>query len=120
MKDSNMTKKKQGMLLFVSFMLIIIGGFAFSMYNIEGIVKTGGGTVLRVIRRQSSVSSVPTSFEKYYNSLYSKQPVSLDIFSLTQRALGKHETRNFEVLKSDDEALYLGGSEDVLDVERVE
>ena len=120
MKDSNIAREKHGILLLALFILIIIGGFAFSMYNIEGIVKTGGGAVLSVIRRQSSVSSVPTSFENYYNSLYSKQPVSLDIFSLTQRALGKHEARNFEVLKSDDDALYLGGNKDVLDVDKLE
>ena len=114
---SNNTNKHQGIILLVVFIMILSVGLAFSLYNIKGIVKTGGAAVLKAIRRESTVSSVPSSFEKYYNSLYSSLPVSLDVFSLSQRILGKHEARNFEVLKSDSGALYLHGKEEEIDTE---
>ena len=115
MKRTNLSEKKSGIITSVLLLLMVVCGFGFSMKNIQGIVTTGGGKLLSALRHECSVSEVPEDFENYYNSLYSSQPWSLDAFSLTQRALGKHETRNFEVLKSDEGALYLHGEEEDVD-----
>lgn len=111
MENSNKSKKSKGTLLFVVFITIIMVGFIFSIYNIKGMVRTTSVAVSKAIKRETSVSSISTSFEKYYDSLYSSLPISLDVFSLTQRLLGKHEARDFEVLKSDNGELFLHGDE---------
>lgn len=116
---SNFAEKIRGTTLLILFLMIIVCGFIFSIIHIQGIVTTGGRSILSALRRECSVSEVPVSFESYYNSLFSSQSLSLDAFSLTQRALGKHETRNFEVLKADDGALYLHGSEDEIDADNL-
>lgn len=109
MNDPNRTEKKRGTTLFILFMAILIAGALFSLTHIRGIVTKGGGQILSALRGESTVSSIPGEFESYYDSLYSGQSWTLDAFSLTQRALGKHETRNFEVLKAKNGELYLGG-----------
>ena len=46
-------------------------------------------------------------FEESYNAVFSGTNLSRNVFSFTQRLLGKHEARNFEVLKGNDGTLYL-------------
>lgn len=120
MKESNLEEKSGGITSFILFVVIMLCGFAFSMIHVKDIVTTGGGKILSALRHECSVSEVPVSFENYYNSLYSSQPWSLDAFSFTQRVLGKHETRNFEVLKANNGALYLHGTEGDVDIDHLQ
>lgn len=55
-----------------------------------------------------SVGISPTvrDIEKRYNDSFSSLSITRDLFSLIQRTLGKHEVRNFEVIRSDDDVLY--------------
>lgn len=120
MRNQNSTEKYKGITLVYLFLIIMAAGFVFSVINVKGIVSIGGGKILSALRRECSVSDVPVSFESYYNSLYSSKSLSLDAFSITQRVLGKHETRNFEVLKADNGALYLHGLEGDINVETLQ
>ena len=115
MKELNLEEKNSGTTLLILFMIIMLCGFTFSMLHIKDIVTVGSEKILSALRNEYPASEVPGSFENYYNSLYSSRPWSLDAFSFTQRVLGKHETRNFEVLRSNDGALYLHGAEGDLD-----
>ena len=115
MNDSNKNERMQGKTLFVLFLAIVIAGFLVSMANIRSIVVTSGGHILRALNHEIPVSSIPSAIEKHYNSLYSSNPWSLDAFSFTQRILGKHETRNFGVLKTNSGQLYLDGSNKTID-----
>ncbi|SDB30676.1 hypothetical protein [Eubacterium oxidoreducens] len=119
MKKSIIKENKSGTILFILFLAVIICGFLFSLVHLQEIVATGKEKVLGAISDDCSVEEVPDAFEEYYDSLYSSQSWSLDMFSLTQLALGKHETRNFEVLKSDSGALYLQGTEGEIDKEQL-
>lgn len=92
---------KDKTIISVAFLIIVISGFVFGLLHIR------------------EINTDPAAFEIYYNSLYSSQPLSLDLFSLTQRALGKHETRDFEVLKSKNGQLYLRGEIPRMDKESV-
>lgn len=120
MKYKKATEKNKGITVLLLFFIIIATGFAFSIMNIKGIITTGGGIILSALRRECSVSSVPVLFENYYDSLYSSKPWSLDAFSFIQIILGKHETRNFEVLKSNNGALYLHGTEGEVNLESLQ
>ena len=75
---------------------------------------------MSAVRGECSVSEIPRYFEQYYDSLYSSKPCCLDAFSITQRLLGKHEARNFEVLRADDDSLYLHGTEGTVDIENLQ
>ena len=99
------------------FVLLLLSGFVFSMIHIQDIAVAGGRLLWGALHRTRSFSEVPAAFEEEYNALFAAQPWSLDAFSFTQRALGKHETRNFEVLKANDGALYLHGNEEDVDEE---
>lgn len=74
------------------FVLVILIGFVWSIQDCKD-----------KIIDFSSVQSV----ENQYNSIFSSKSIPLDLYSASQRALGKHETRNFEVLRSNDNQLYL-------------
>lgn len=80
-----MTEKKITVFTAALFVVLIFSGLIYSILNRFGI---NGG----------------------YNELFSSKEISLDFFSMTQRILGKRETRNFEVLKSKDGMLYLQDS----------
>lgn len=95
------------MLLFV---ILIASGFIFSMFHFFDIMRECYDELPNFLSNNHFTSSIIASFDNAYNSLYSGQQFSLDIFSFTQRALNKHETRNFEVLKGNNDKLYLNTS----------
>ena len=66
---------------------------------------------------KSATSDFSDSFENNYASVFNSKEWSLDLFSFSQRALRKHETRNFEVLRANDGTLYLQGSRDRIDTD---
>lgn len=115
MNNTDKAEYMKGRALLFFFLIIIASGFAFSVFHIKDLVITGGVQFLRALRKECPSSEVPVAFEKYYDSLYSSQAWTLDAFSLTQRMLGKHEVRNFEVLKANNGALYLHGTEGEID-----
>ncbi len=120
MQQNNPSQKSKGLVIFVLFLLIMVFGVAFSLKNLPTIVRTAGGQVLQVVHGETDASAVPGAFESFYDSLYANKSWSLDAFSLTQSLLGKRETRNFEVLKSGNGALYLHGTEGPVDAARLE
>ena len=120
MKRTDNTTKYRGSVLALLFFTIIATGFCFALVHFKEIALDFGEGLFGAIRGDCAISDVPASLENKYNSLYSGNHWCLDTFSLTQRALGKHETRNFEVLKSNNGALYLKGTEEELDVEKLQ
>ena len=92
----------------------------YSFINIKGIVIHGGRKIMSAVRGECSISEFPGYFEEYFDSLYSSKSCCLDAFSITQRLLGKHEARNFEVLRSDNDALYFHGTEGTVDIENLQ
>ena len=94
-------KVKHGLIIVVVFCTIILVGFVYAISKVfffHAPIYFGDGKVKERV----------STFESSFNSIYSSSNVSLDLFSLTQRVLGKHETRNFEVLRANDDQLYLG------------
>lgn len=120
MKDSNKIEKMHGLTLLILFVTMIMAGFIFSVSHLRGIVVTYGTHLLGTLQREVPASEISVATENYYNSLYSSQLWTLDAFSLVQRTLGKHETRNFEVLKSNSGELYLQESAADINVERLQ
>lgn len=120
MNDMQKAGRTRGITLLIIFLAIVVSGFVFSIFHIRGIAETGRKQLSSVLHGKSSVSEAPAAFESYYDALYSAQPWSLDVFSLTQRALCKHETRNFEVLRANNCALYLHGTEGEINVKDLE
>ena len=115
MIDSHSSKKSSNILL-IPFLIMIASGFVFSINHAKGIALTVRDQITSVLRGETAFSEIPVKFDNYYNSLYSSQSWSLDVFSIVHRILGKHEARNFEVLKAKDGALYLHGSEEETDL----
>lgn len=108
MKNTKKENRIKGTIILVLFLLIMVSGFIFTCLHLKELVLKGGREVLKAARGEISLSEVPANFESYYDSLYSSKPWTLDAFSLSQRILNKKETRNFEVLRSDNGSLYLG------------
>ena len=106
-------ERKQALLIIIVFSVIVLLGFVFVFSNVlfswDEFDFSGDGIEERI-----------SSFESSFDSFFSSTSISLDLFSITQRVLLKHETRNFEVLRADDDQLYLGhqvwtSDEDVLE-----
>ena len=120
MQPNNSPQKAKGFTIFILFLLFLVLGAAFTVKNLPAIVKNTGKQVRQTLHGESTLSALPSNFEAFYDSLYSGQAWSLDAFSFTQNALGKHETRDFEVLKSENGALYLRGDDTPLDTARLQ
>ena len=91
-------KVKHGLIIVVVFCTIILVGFVYAISKVfffHAPIYFGDGKVKERV----------STFESSFNSIYSSSNVSLDLFSLTQRVLGKHETRNFEVLRANEPLL---------------
>lgn len=99
MKDNNI-----GVVSASVFIIIITIGLVYSSRPAAGVFK---GCVRQWQNKEISLTSIPESFESGYDSIFSSNELSLDVFSLTQRFLRKHEARNFEVLKANNGQLYL-------------
>lgn len=112
--------KIRGLVLSFLFLAILLSGFLFSIVKLPSKAGVTKADLLRVCEGESSLAEFLLYFEEEFNSLFSSQECSLDVFSLAQRMLGKHETRNFEVLKANDGALYLHGTEGAVDKERLQ
>jgi len=120
MEHNNSSPNIKGVIMLILFLLILALGVGFSVKNLPAIVKATSGQMLQTVHGESSISEFPSAFESFYNSLYANKPWSLDAFSFTQSILGKQESRNFEVLKSNNGALYLRGNESAIDTERLQ
>jgi len=114
---SRTTGRAKGSVLPILFLAILAAGFLFSAQHVRQLAAVGGKQIIKAVRGESTVSEIPTAFDDYYNSLFSAQRWTLDAFSLTQRALGKREARNFQVLKADSGELYLHGEEGEIEEE---
>lgn len=90
------------------------------IFSIPRACRAAGGSLVNAWRKNITVSDIPDYFENSYNSFFSGKEISLDIFSITQRCLGKREVRNFEVLKDKDGTLYLQGNDGEVDFEFIE
>lgn len=103
-----MKDKYKGIVSSFLFLIIISVGFIFSSRQAAGIVN---GCIQQWKNQDISLSSIPKYFDSNYNNVFSSKDFSRDVFSLAQRLLGKHEIRNFEVLKADNGQLYLHDNE---------
>lgn len=90
-----------GTILFI--LLVLIG----TVYSFKKAILFFTETIKAVISNEVAVSEAPTYFDNQFNSVFTNAEVTLDVFSLVQVALDKHEARNFEVLKSNYGMLYL-------------
>lgn len=106
-------KTRHDLLTVLCFSIILLLGFGFVLFKIYATraeVHPNGDTI------EERISSIESGF----NSLFSSNSVSLDLFSLIQRLLLKHETRSFEVLRANDDQLYLGSQSWLSEEETVE
>ena len=94
-------KPRRDFLIVLSFSLVLLLGLVFVFSKVI-VSKTD------IDIEGETIEERITSFESSFNSLFSSNSLSLDLFSLTQRLLLKHETRSFEVLRANNGQLYLG------------
>lgn len=99
------------------FMFIIFGGF---FVQSSSLVRSVGTTLLGVMRGEVSLSECVNTFKEGCNLTVYNQDLSLDIFSFVHRVLGKHEARNFEVIKSDEGQLYFHGTDGEIKTEELQ
>lgn len=95
-------KKVDGLLTVSVFVIILIVGLGVSF---KQAFFSGKQYVWDMIHGNYDVAA--NKFEESYNTVFSGTNLSRNVFSFTQRLLGKHEARNFEVLKGNDGTLYL-------------
>lgn len=104
----------------ISAALFLILVFVVSVIHIKEAKDLAAGDLTQVLLGKMPIAAVPSVFEEEYNQCFSKKEISLDLFSAVQRAIGKHEARDFEVVRANDGTLYLQGSDEPVDREFIE
>ena len=116
MREKNHGKIKGSISAFL-FLVLILAGFAVSAQKAKALAAA---EVTQVLLGKIPAAAVPAGFEDQYNRCFSGKEITLDLFSAVQRAIGKHEARNFEVVRANDGTLYLQGSDEPADREFIE
>lgn len=110
-------KKLKGIFSSILLVLTIVLGFGFSCKTAVDLLKTAAANL---IYDGVAVEDIIAGFESEYNNIFSSTDFSLNAFSTMQKILCKHETRNFEVLRSNDDTLYLSDNRFQNDEEIIE